>query len=85
MNTTLQTSAPTAASAPAAAADLAQVYDALALAIDAAGPGHDRLMLTKLCLLLAQALGDAPHALRLIAEAGLDLAPPHRPVAGGAP
>jgi hypothetical protein len=38
---------------------LETVYDALAQAIDAAGPEHAARMLTKLALLNAQALGDA--------------------------
>lgn len=40
-------------------AGLEAVYDALAGAIDQAGPGKAELMLVKLALLNAQALGDA--------------------------
>jgi hypothetical protein len=39
--------------------DLEQVYDALATAIDTAGPGKSELFLVKLALLNANALGDA--------------------------
>lgn len=38
---------------------LETVYDALATAIDRAGPDHSERMLVKLALLNAQALGDA--------------------------
>ena len=38
---------------------LETVYDALATAIDQAGPERSELMLVKLALLNAQALGDA--------------------------
>jgi hypothetical protein len=38
---------------------LETVYDALATAIDTAGPERSELMLVKLALLHAQALGDA--------------------------
>jgi len=38
---------------------LETVYDTLAEAIDKAGPGHAQLMLVKLALLNANALGDA--------------------------
>ncbi len=37
---------------------LENVYDTLAEAIDSAGPQHAELFLTKLCLLLANRLGD---------------------------
>lgn len=37
---------------------LETVYDTLAQAIDQAGPQHSELFLTKLCLLLANQLGD---------------------------
>jgi hypothetical protein len=40
-------------------AGLEKVYDALALAIDQAGPEKSELLLVKLALLNAQALGDA--------------------------
>lgn len=40
-------------------AGLETVYDALATAIDQAGPAKAELMLVKLALLNAQALGDA--------------------------
>lgn len=39
--------------------DLETVYDQLATAIDQAGPAHTELLLVKLALLNAQALGDA--------------------------
>jgi hypothetical protein len=40
-------------------AGLEAVYDALATAIDAAGPARSELLLVKLALLQARALGDA--------------------------
>jgi len=40
-------------------AGLEKVYDALALAIDQAGPEKSELLLVKLALLNAQALGDS--------------------------
>ena len=40
-------------------AELEAVYDQLATAIDTAGPERSELMLVKLALLNAQALGDA--------------------------
>ena len=40
-------------------AGLETVYDALATAIDTAGPDRSELLLVKLALLNAQALGDA--------------------------
>jgi hypothetical protein len=48
-------------------------YDALATAIDQAGAGKSELMLTKLVLLLAQELGDAPRVQALIQTALADL------------
>ena len=53
--------------------DLEATYDALAEAIDAAGPERAPLMLTKLVLLLAQDLGDAHRVAALIHSAGNDL------------
>ena len=52
--------APTPAPAPGLGiAGLEAVYDALATAIDTAGPERSELLLVKLALLNAQALGDA--------------------------
>lgn len=47
-----------AAHAPLSIPQLEQVYDTLAEAIDRAGPDHTELFLTKLCLLLANQIGD---------------------------
>lgn len=52
---------------------LEQVYDALANAIDAAGPQASELFLVKLALLNAQALGDADHFQRQVEAALRDL------------
>ena len=52
-------------------ADLEDVYDALAQAIDRAGEGRSELFLVKLALLQAQALGDVAQVRRSI-EAALD-------------
>lgn len=54
-------------------ADLEAVYDALAQAIDAAGPEKSELLLTKLALLLAQATGQRDVVLQAITDAALDL------------
>lgn len=52
---------------------LEAVYDALASAIDRAGPDKAELFLVKLALLQAQALGDAPAFLRRVDQALADL------------
>lgn len=52
---------------------LEQVYDALAEAIDQAGPEKSELFLVKLALLNAQALGDAQAFEAQIAVALRDL------------
>ena len=52
---------------------LEAVYDALALAIDEAGPDKAELFLVKLALLNAQALGDADRFCQQIAAALRDL------------
>ena len=52
---------------------LEAVYDALAQAIDAAGPERSELLLVKLALLSAQALGDAPRFVQLLHAAQQDL------------
>ena len=52
---------------------LETAYDQLAMAIDAAGPEKSELFLVKLVLLAAQALGDAPTFVELIARAQKDL------------
>jgi hypothetical protein len=54
-------------------AGLESAYDQLATAIDAAGPEKSDLFLVKLALLAAQALGDAPSFIDLIARAQKDL------------
>jgi hypothetical protein len=53
--------------------DLEQVYDALATAIDAAGPGKSELFLVKLALLNANALGDVAAFEAQVAAALKDL------------
>lgn len=52
---------------------LEQVYDALATAIDGAGPEKTELFLVKLALLNAQALGDPEQFQRHLAAALRDL------------
>ena len=54
-------------------AGLEAVYDALATAIDQAGPEKSELFLVKLALLNAQALGDADAFRRQIDTALRDL------------
>ena len=56
-----------------AAPELEAVWERLAEAVDQAGPERDRLMLAKLSLLFADALGDAPRVHALIATALEDL------------
>ncbi|MBQ0933222.1 DUF2783 domain-containing protein [Ideonella sp. 4Y16] len=55
-------------------ADLEQVYDRLAEAIDQA-EGHSELMLVKLALLMARELGQRERVEALIGDALRDLAP----------
>ena len=52
---------------------LETVYDALATAIDQAGPEKSELFLVKLALLNAQALGDEASFQQHLADALLDL------------
>ena len=52
---------------------LEAVWERLAEAVDRAGPDRDRLMLAKLALLFAEALGDAGRAAALIEQAVADL------------
>ena len=52
---------------------LEQVYDTLATAIDQAGPEKTELLLVKLALLQAQALGDATRFQQHVTAALLDL------------
>ena len=54
-------------------AGLESAYDQLATAIDAVSPEKSELFLVKLALLAAQALGDAPSFIDLIARAQKDL------------
>ncbi len=54
-------------------AEVEQLYDELALAVDAAGPELSERMLAKLALLLANALGDATQVSALIRAAKEDL------------
>ncbi len=68
------TSMPNPPSAPVLdIAGLETVYDALATAIDRAGPEKAELFLVKLALLNAQALGDADVFRRQVDAALLDL------------
>ena len=53
--------------------EIEELWERLAIAIDQAGPERDRLMLAKLALLFADALGDAPRAAALIQSALEDL------------
>jgi hypothetical protein len=53
--------------------DLELLWERLAEAIEQAGPERDRLMLAKLALLFAEALGDPARALSLIQSATEDL------------
>ena len=53
--------------------DLERIWEALALAIDRAGPRRD-MLLAKLALLLANELGDRAAVERLIEAALADLA-----------
>ena len=52
---------------------LEALWRRLAEAVDRAGPEHDRLLLAKLALLLAEEFGDAALVERLIDTAGQDL------------
>lgn len=52
---------------------LETLWRRLAEAVDRAGPEHDRLMLAKLALLLAEELGDPALVERLIDAAGQDV------------
>ena len=54
-------------------ADMEAVWEGLAEAVDRAGPERDRLLLAKLALLFADALGDAPRVHALIQTALEDL------------
>ncbi len=54
-------------------AGLEAVYDALAMAIDQAGPERAELLLVKLALLNAQALGDAALFQQQLQDALRDL------------
>ena len=51
--------------------DFEGAYEALAMAIDAAGPEREALFLTRLALVLAQKLGDVA-AFRTAIETALD-------------
>lgn len=68
MNTTM-----TALTHALTVTQLEQVYDTLAQAIDQAGPDHSEVFLTKLSLLLANALGDAGLVATLVDAALNDL------------
>ncbi len=52
---------------------LETVYDKLAEAIDQAGPQQSELLLTKLCLLLAQQIGDDTLVVQQVNAALADL------------
>ena len=53
--------------------DLENVYDLIALAIDAAGPDKESLFLGKLCLALSHNIGDLSVIEQSIAIAKADL------------
>lgn len=53
--------------------DLEQVYEDLAVTLDAVGEDRHALLLAKLALLLAQDLGDAERVKTRIAEAAANL------------
>ena len=63
----------TSPTTPLTISQLEQVYDTLAEAIDQAGPERTELFLTKLSLLLANAIGDAAVVTCLVQAALLDL------------
>lgn len=58
---------------PSTSMNLEDFYAAVADAVDAAGPEREALLLSKLNLLLAHALGDPSRALALVKEASVDL------------
>lgn len=58
-----------------------RLYDALAEAIDAAGPAQAPLLLTKLALLPANGIGDEAAVNQAVALAACHLAPPAPPPA----
>lgn len=59
--------------APLAVEDLEAVWERLAEAIDRAGPEREALFLSKLAVLLADALGDRARVERLVDAALEDL------------
>lgn len=63
----------TASTHPLPIPQLEQVYDTLAQAIDQAGPDHSEVFLTKLSLLMANALGDPALVATLVDAALKDL------------
>lgn len=63
----------TASTHPLTIPQLEQVYDTLAQAIDQAGPDHSEVFLTKLSLLMANALGDPALVATLVDAALKDL------------
>jgi hypothetical protein len=71
------TNAATPPAGPAAFDDLEQAYEALAVAIDQAGPQHEAVFLAKLSLVLAERLRSAADFEACIAVALCDL-PQHR-------
>jgi hypothetical protein len=56
------------------AEQLERIYDLMAEAIDKAGPDKESLFLSKLCLSLANQLGDEKQVCECIAIASEDLA-----------
>jgi hypothetical protein len=59
-----------------AIAGLEEIYDTLALAIDAAPQHKGELLLAKVALLLAHEIQDPQRVIDLIAQAASDLPPP---------
>ncbi len=68
-----------AATSPLSIAQLENVYDLLAEAIDQAGPQHSELFLTKLCLLLVNQIGDDAVVQGHVRSALADMATPVAP------
>jgi hypothetical protein len=53
-----------------AGSDLERIFEAVSTGIDAAGPDQAQLFLGRLCLLLAQEIGDTGRVLDCVARAG---------------
>jgi hypothetical protein len=73
MNMEHPTATPYTAATPLTIPQLEQVYDTLAQAIDHAGPQRSEIFLSKLSLLMANALGDPTQVEQLVQSALRDL------------